>query len=166
MSGKLYSASVVAGMSPEQTYILRAMKVVANIISVVLAIVAAAVVIFTSIRLVDNDWENIALYYRSGATKRQVRLIYLCYFAELMLGALLFAFGMALLVVLSYSVVNQDLLSIQSELAFSLPAAPMVVWCSVNWTTLVTMLAMLLLSEACVLVNRKRLDGELLEKIA
>lgn len=161
--GKLYSASVVAGMSPEQTYVLRAMKVVANIISVVLAIVAAAVVVFTSIRLVDNDRENIALYYRLGATKRQVRLIYLCYFAELMFGAFIFAFGMALLVVFLYSVVNQDLLSIQSELAFSLPAAPRVVWCSVNWSTLITIIVMLLLSEACVLVNHRRLDGELLE---
>lgn len=42
--------------------------------------------ISTSVRLVDQDRRNIALYYSLGATSGQVRRIYLCYFLELMIG--------------------------------------------------------------------------------
>lgn len=160
-----YNASVVAGMSPEEIYILKAMKVIANIISVVFAVVAAVVVIFTSIRLVDYDRKNISLYYSLGATQRQIKIIYFWYFVELMIGALIFAFGVALLAVILYSTVNKYLLSVQSELAFSLLEAPKVVWCGINGSTFIIMAVMLSLAGICVLANNKQLNGKMLEKI-
>jgi len=163
LSERLYSVSVIAGMSPEETYLLRAMKMIANVASIILAGAAAMVTIFTSIRLVDYDKKNIALYYSLGATRQQVKLIYLCYFAELMLGALLFAFGIASLVVILYSSINQHLLGIQYELGFSLLEAPRVIWYGVNGTTFIAMAVMLLLSSICALANNKRLSGETLE---
>ena len=71
-------------MVPETEYIMCVMQLIINVISVVLGVIAMIVVVFTSIRLVDQDKQNIALYYSLGATARQVRIIYLCYFLELM----------------------------------------------------------------------------------
>lgn len=160
LNGRLYNTSVVAGMSPEETYLLRAMKMIANAASIVLAGIAIIIVIFMSIRLVDYDKKNLSLYYSIGATRQQIKLIYLCYFAELMFGALLFAFSVASLVVISYSGINQHLLGIQGELAFNLPETPMVIWYGLDGSTLIIMATMLLLSIVCVAVNRKRLNGE------
>lgn len=159
---RTYTVDVLAGVSPEVQYVLEVVQIILNIISVVLGVVAAVVVIFTSIRLVDQDQRNIALYYSLGATAKQVRAIYLCYFLELMIGAAVFAFVLASGIVLAFSGLNQELLSIQAELGFNLGAAPTVIWYGVNWETLIIILAMLLLAPICVWLNRRRLRGEAL----
>ena len=121
------------------------------------------VVVFTSIRLVDQDKQNIALYYSLGATARQVRIIYLCYFLELMVGAAVLAFGLASMIVLLFTGLNHDLLSIQAMLGFNQATYEPIWWYGVNITVFVIIIAMLLMAPLCVLINRKRLSAATLE---
>lgn len=158
---RTYSVNTVLGVSPETQYIINMIRMVINIISIVLGIIAAVVVIFTSIRLVDQDKQNIALYYSLGATTEQARMVYLCYFLELMIGAAVLAFGLASAVVLAFSFLNQEFLGIQAELGFSLAAVEPVVWYGVNWDVIVIIVGMLMVAGACVLVNNKRLSRQM-----
>ena len=158
LPNRTYSVTVIAGMSPESAYILKIIKMVANIASVVLGIIAAIVVIFTSIRLIDQDRHNIALHYSLGATTGQVRIIYLCYFLELMIGAAIFAFVFANIIVLSFSALNKKMLGIQAMLGFNQMIYESVWWYGMNLMTLMIFVAMLIMAPLCILANRKAIS--------
>jgi hypothetical protein len=160
LPSRTYSVNIVAGMSPETMYIIENMNFVINIVSVALGLIAAIVVVFTSIRLVDQDRQNVALYYSLGATTRQVRTIYLFYFLELMIGAAILAFCSASVIVLAFSFLNQEILGIQSALGFNLVATPGEIWYAVNAGTFVIIVAMLTVSFICIAINNKRLAKE------
>lgn len=160
LPSRTYSVNIVAGMSPETMYIMENMNFVINIVSVALGLIAAIVVVFTSIRLVDQDRQNVALYYSLGATTRQVRTIYLFYFLELMIGAAILAFCSASVIVLAFSFLNQEILGIQSALGFNLVATPGEIWYAVNAGTFVIIVAMLTVSFICIAINNKRLAKE------
>lgn len=160
LPNRTYSVIIVAGMSPETMYIMENMNFVINIVSVALGLIAAIVVVFTSIRLVDQDRQNVALYYSLGATTRQVRTIYLFYFLELMIGAAILAFCSASVIVLAFSFLNQEILGIQSALGFNLVATPGEIWYAVNAGTFVIIVAMLTVSFICIAINNKRLAKE------
>ena len=115
-------------------------------------------VVFTAIRLVDQDCQNIRLYYSIGADSRQVRMLYLCYFVELMVGVLVFALAIASVMVILFNVIYRELLGIQAMLAFSLAEVPFVVWYGVNIEILVILGIILLMAPVCVLVGRKILS--------
>lgn len=154
---RTYLVNAVAGVSPETQYIINMIRMAINIISVALGIIAAVVVIFTSIRLVDQDKQNIALYYSLGATTGQMRMIYLCYFLELMIGAAVLAFGLASGAVLMFSLLNQKLLSIQAMLGFNSIAHAQIIWYGPNIVTIIIMSIMLAMAPLCVLVNLRLL---------
>ncbi len=156
-SNRTYVVSIVAGVSPETQYIINMIRMVINIISIVLGIIAAVVVIFTSIRLVDQDKQNIALYYSLGATTGQVRMIYLCYFLELMIGAAVLAFGLASAVVLAFSFLNQEFLGIQAALGFNLPAISEEIWYAINFNTFIIIAFILAMAIICIAVNSKKI---------
>lgn len=157
LPNRTYLVNVVAGMSPETTYIIKHIKLIINMVSVVLGLIAAIVVIFTSIRLVDQDQHNIALYYSLGATTGQMRMIYSCYFLELMIGAAVLAFGLASGAVLMFSLLNQKLLSIQAMLGFNSIAHAQIIWYGPNIVTIIIMGIMLAMAPLCVLVNLRLL---------
>lgn len=159
-SGRTYAVSIVAGMSPEVQYLMRGIKIVIWGITIALGLVAAVVVIFTSIRLIDQDRKNIALYYSLGSTTGQIRAIYLCYFLELIIGAAVLAFGLASLLVLIFSFANQELLTIQAELGFNLVDIIGVVWYGINVDIFMVMMFMLLMAPVCIIVNEARLRRE------
>ncbi len=152
-----YVASTIAGLSPEYQYVMRMLRLAANIISAALGLVAAVIVIFTNIRLVDQDSKNITLYYSLGATVGQVRKVYLAYFLELMIAALVLAFSISSIAVLLFNLFNHDLISAQSMLAFGLSRPSSEIWYGVNANVIVTIIAMLALAPICVLVNNKKL---------
>lgn len=152
-----YAVSVVAGMSPEVEYIFGVINSVAGVVSVALGLIAAAVVIFTSVRLVDQDKQIIRLYYNLGATPRQVWAIYLCYFLGLMGGALVLALGVATGIVVWFGVANQEILEIQGMLGFGLANEARIWWYGMNAATYATMGAMLGMAAVCVLVNGMKL---------
>lgn len=156
-SNRTYLVNIVAGVSPETQYIINMMRMAINIISVVLGIIATVVVVFTSIRLVDQDKQNIALYYSLGATTGQVRMVYLCYFLELMIGAAVLAFGLASAVVLAFSFLSQELLGIQAALGFNLSAISEEIWYATNINTLIIIAVMLAMAIICIAVNNKKL---------
>lgn len=157
LPNRVYSVNVIAGMSPETMYIMSNMKLVIKIASIALGLIAVIVVIFTSIRLVDQDKQNIALYYSLGATTGQVWMIYLLYFFELMIGAAILAFCLASIIVLMFSILNQKLIDIQSALGFNLKNASGEIWYGINADIFVIIVAMLMMSFVCMMVNSKRL---------
>lgn len=162
--GKKYSATTLAGMAPDTQYVFRVIRTVAGVACLILAAVAVIVVIFTTIRLVDQEKRNIALYYSLGATSGQVSAIYLAYFGLLVLGAAVLALGLAFAVTLIYSALNQELLGTLFMTAFSLPELPKVVLCGVSWELFGFVGLMLLAVPISVLVNRRHLLGLQTEK--
>ena len=154
---RTYSVNTVLGVSPETQYIINMIRMVINTISIVLGIIAAVVVIFTSIRLIDQDKQNIALYYSLGATTGQARMIYLCYFLELMIGAAVLAFGLASAVVLAFSFLNQEFLGIQAALGFNLPAISEEIWYAINFNTFIIIAFILAMAIICIAVNSKKI---------
>ena len=127
-----YSVSVVAGPSPETGVQFAALRLIALGITVVFVVIAVVLVLLMGVRQVSQDQAKIQRYLRLGATSGQVRAVYGLYFLELLLLVLVLAWLLASGVVLGFSVVNQELLSTQALLAFSLPEAPTVIWCGVG----------------------------------
>lgn len=127
-----YSVNVVAGPSPEIGVQFASLKLIALGFTVVFSVIAMVLVLLMGARLVEQDRAKIQRYLRLGATPGQVRAVYSLYFLELMLLVLALAWLLASGVVLGFSAANQELLSTQALLAFSLPTAPMVVWCGVG----------------------------------
>ena len=156
---KQYQVEVLAGAEPATVTILDFVRLGALGLGLVLAAVAAVVVIFTTIRLVDREQENLRLYYSLGATVRQVRGIYLAYFGGLMLGAAVLALVAATVILLIYSAVQQSLLGALFQAAFSLPEAPTVWLWGVNWETGLCFGLMLLTAGLAVLVNWQKLGA-------
>lgn len=132
-----YAVSVVAGPSPETGVQFAALRLVALGITVVAVVIAVALVLLMGVRQVRQDQAKIQRYLRLGATSGQVRAVYGLYFLELILLVLVLAWLLASGVVLGFSVVNQELLSTQALLAFSLPETPTVIWYGVGTPTVV-----------------------------
>lgn len=155
LPNRKYLAETVAGMSPEAYYGFQIFDLVAGVACILLGAIAIIIVIFTTIRLVDQDKNNIALYYSLGATTKQVGAIYLGYFSMLMLGATILALILASIVTLAYSLCSQEMLSEIFMLAFSLPESPFVLLCGINIEVVIFILLMLVMAPVCVLLNRK-----------
>lgn len=156
---KQYQVQVLAGAEPATVMMLDFVRLGALGLGMVVAAVAAVVVIFTTIRLVDREQENLRLYYSLGATARQVRGIYLAYFGGLMLGAAVLVLVAATAILLTYSAVQQSLLGALFQAAFSLPEAPTVWLWGVNWETGLFLGLMLLTAGLAVLVNWRKLEA-------
>lgn len=156
---KQYQVQVLAGAEPATVMMLDFVRLGVLGLGLVLAAVAAVVVIFTTIRLVDREQENLRLYYSLGATARQVRGIYLVYFGGLMLGAAVLAAVAATVILLMYSAVQQSLLGALFQAAFSLPEAPTVWLWGVNWETGLFFGLILLTAGLAVLVNWRKLSA-------
>lgn len=151
-----YSVSTLAGVSPETLFLFRMAHSVLNLLCAVLALVATIITIFTSIRLVDQDQHNIQLYHAFGASRHQVRFIYLAYFLELMLSATLLTFTLASLTTILYSACNQTNLSTLFLVGFSLPEAPTIILWGLNSTTIIFAILLISLAPLAILINRKR----------
>ena len=120
--------------------------------------IAAIIVILSSIRFIDRDRSNIALYYHLGATTRQVKCIYLGYFLTLMLTATLVAFLVATLIIAIFNLTHQDLLSAQALLGFALPAPRTIWWYGLSPELCLSIVIALLLAPLCTLINFKPLS--------
>ncbi len=158
LPNRTYLVNTIAGASPETQYLFDNLQHILSIISAALGLIGIIIIIFTSIRLIDQNTPTITLYYRLGANTQQVHAIYLCYLFELMLGAAILAFSLASIIVFLFSVFHQELLSVQALVGFNLDAAPYVVWYGINLHTFIIIAIMLLISGICVLVNHSKLS--------
>ena len=156
---RIYSVNTLAGMSPETQYVFQAIKTVTVIACIILAAVALVVIIFTSIRLVDQDRQNIALYYNLGATKRQVKAIYFYYFLWLAIGALILATFAAVAIVITYSILNRETLGVLFMVTFSLPEQPEIILCGLNFAICGFAILLLISPALSVAVNGRKLKN-------
>lgn len=151
-----YSVSVVAGPSPEIGAQFAALRLVALGITVVAVVIAVVLVLLMGSRQVSQDQAKIQRYLRLGATSGQVRAVYGLYFLELILLVLVLAWLLASGVVLGFSVVNQELLSTQALLAFSLPETPTVIWYGVGIPTVVVSGLVILQAPLLILLSWRK----------
>ena len=151
-----YSVNVVAGPSPEIGVQFASLKLIALGFTVVFSVIAMVLVLLMGARLVEQDRAKIQRYLRLGATPGQVRAVYGLYFLELMLLVLALAWLLASGVVLGFSAANQELLSTQALLAFSLPTAPTVVWYGVGIPALVVSGLVILQAPLLILLSWRK----------
>lgn len=150
--------SIIIGADTDFYSSMSFLHLALDVISAFLVVVALTIIIFTSIRLVDNDQKVIALYRSLGASSRQIRVIYLARFFLLSLFATLSAFFLALIALLIYSRVEQSHLSTIFTLAFSLSEAPNIVILGLNWEiAVIAMISLLASPLLAVFSNLRRL---------
>ncbi len=90
-------------------------------------IIAIIIVVFTFIRLVDQDARLVALYRSLGATKLDVFTIYLWYLMELCLLSILLASVIGLVMACIISLLNMPALKVELEAFYGLkPQIPLV----------------------------------------
>lgn len=154
-----YSVSVIAGMPPEAQFVFQILKMIALAIGATLVIIALIVIIFTSIRLVDQDRKNIVLYYNLGATRSQVKKIYFCYFLWLVVGALILALSIAVVITLGYSALNSETLSVLFMTAFSLTEQPQIILCDFNMIIYCFAIILLFSPVFCIIFNKRQLNN-------
>lgn len=154
---RAYMTTVVAGKSPINIYAINIIKQVARGAYIVLIIAAFIVSIFTSIKIVDQDKNSIKMYQSLGATHKQIRLIYMSYFASIIIKAAILSFLIAAIIVLTFSALNQDLIQAQAILGFGIMNPPYIIWYGVDMDTLLIFATMIILAPACVFINGKRL---------
>ena len=112
---------------------------------IVLMVVAVLVAVGTYARLVGKDVKVISLYYAMGATRRQVRLVYLTYLMLLSLMAVVFALGVGYGLAALLSVFNAEALSQVFMLGFGLTEQP-TIWL-MGWNEwILAMLGVILLT--------------------
>ena len=150
-----YFVSVLAGLSPETLYIFENFKSIINITTIILMIILGVIIIFTSIRLIQQDYHITNLYYNLDATTKQINLIYLCYFLETLASALLFAFITSSILLLIFNISHHELISEQAMLSFSLQKAPDVFWYGLDIEIFLVALATLGLAPLCTIINSK-----------
>ena len=99
-----------------------------NFAMAVLIVVALVIVLFTFVRIINDEAKTIALYRSLGATGKDIFLIYLCELFEFSLFTILFAFlvggGIALLVSGNYSELLSK--SINKNFGFNFSITPLI----------------------------------------
>lgn len=154
-----YDAKVILGLSPEITYTFNFFQIIIRIVSIILFIVATAVILSTNTRLIAQDEEEIVLYRSLGATKSQLKIFYGIYFFILIISALIFAYFVASFILILFHLFRGQLINIQAALAFSLKDVPQVFWYGVSSDILVIIVAALLLAPLSTLLNSRKFSS-------
>ncbi len=137
MCGKDYKYQVVSAVSdPILTYEnLQNVWLVFKIVAAVLAVIALIITLSTYARLIGKDLKIISLYHALGATKRQIRIVYVVYLLMLSLMAVGFAILLGLAFAATLSIVNMEALRQVWVLAFGTQAGEiwLIGWNSMIW---------------------------------
>lgn len=80
---------------------------VITVVSVVLMVIAVIIALSTYSRLIGRDLKIISLYHAMGASRKQIRLVYITYFLMLSLAAVVFATILGSVLALIISLTNQ-----------------------------------------------------------
>lgn len=90
---------------------------VITVVSVVLMVIAVIIALSTYSRLIGRDLKIISLYHAMGASRKQIRLVYITYFLMLSLAAVVFAMILGSVLALIMSLTNQASLQVVFMLA-------------------------------------------------
>ena len=151
MCGKDYKYQVVSAISdPIMTYEnLQNVWLVFRIVAAVLAVIALIIALSTYARLIGKDMKIISLYHALGATKGQIRMVYIVYLLMLSLMAVGFAIIIGLALAAILSAVNMESMKQVWSLAFGTQAKE--IWL-IGWNNLIWWLAGVRLLTAIVAV--------------
>lgn len=115
-----------------------------GITAAVLAVIALIIAVSTYARLIGKDMKIIALYHAMGATRGQVRLVYLSYLLILSVMTVVFSLAVGLGMALLLGAVNGEAISQVFWMGFGVE--PGKIWL-VGWNWMIwVMVAVLLLS--------------------
>ncbi len=151
MCGKDYKYQVVSAVSnPLTTYEnLQNVWLVFKIVAAVLVVIAVIIALSTYARLIGKDLKIISLYHALGATKGQIRVVYVVYLLMLSVMAVGFAVIVGLILAAVLSMVNMTALEQVWSLAFGVEAGA--IWL-VGWNNLIWWLTGAILLTAVVAV--------------
>jgi len=154
MCGKDYKYQVLSAVSnPIMTYDnLQNVWLVFKIVAAVLAVIAIVIMISTYGRLIGKDVKIIALYHAIGASKAQIKLVYLTYLLTLSLMTVGFAIVVGLALAAILSLVNMTALTQVFTLSFGVETSE--IWL-VGWNNLTLWIvgAMILAAVIAVLLG-------------
>lgn len=140
MCSKDYKYQVVSAVSnPLTTYDnLQNVWLVFKIIAAVLVVIAVIIALSTYVRLIGKDLKVISLYHALGATKGQIRVVYIVYLLMLSLMAVGFAIIVGLILAVALSIINTEALGQVWSLAFGVETGAILL---VGWNNLIWWLA-------------------------
>lgn len=144
----------------------RAINFLVGILSIVLIAVALVVILFTVVRVIKQETRNAALYRALGATKGEVKQIYLWYVLELCAWTVVFALVVGVILVLVVCGINQGaLVSVFSTAYGQVLAGPVIL---LGWTTKLLGIAgvVFLIAPICILLTSGQFkDKKLMAKL-
>ncbi len=151
MCGKDYKYQVMSAVSdPLTTYDnLQNIWLIFKIVILVLIIIAVIIALSTYARLISKDLKIISLYHALGATKGQIRVVYIVYLLMLSLMAVGFAILLGLGLAAVLSMVNMEALSQVWSLAFGVEAEA--IWL-IGWNNLIWWITGVILLTAVIAV--------------
>ncbi len=152
-----YYVDIVAGMSPEILYLLHGLENIVGIASLVLMIIALIALSVSLHQTLKQSAKELAKYRRRGLMVSQIRMVHIYYCFMLMIGVVLLALGLASLVVILFSTMNQNLLSAQYLLGFSLDAAPQVMYYGFGIRTVIILAMIPLTGVLAALIGTRKL---------
>lgn len=154
---KQYYFDVVLGISPLQMRIFNLEQGILDIFCGALMLIAIFIFVLNSTRLVNYEANNIQLYQSLGASHAQIRLLFLLKFSIIAIFSVIFAIFTALLINLSYNLVEQANLSTIFTVAFGLPELPKVFLLGLGLDSIVFIIIFMLAPGLATLVNSKKL---------
>ncbi len=165
MCGKDYKYQVVSAVSnPLTTYEnLQNVWLVFKIVAAVLVVIAVIIALSTYARLIGKDLKIISLYHALGATKGQIRVVYVVYLLMLSVMAVGFAVIAGLILAAVLSMINMEALGQVWSLAFGAEAGA--IWL-IGWNNLIWWLtgAMLLTAVVAVILGNGNFTSKELAK--
>lgn len=133
--------------------------VVYGVVCVVLMAIVVAIEAGTYTRLIGQDTKTIALYYAMGATRRQIRRVYMVYLLLLSVIAVVVAGLIGVGLAMMVSMVNGEALTQAFVLGFGTEARK--VWLmGWNWQIVVMMGVVLMMVPVVVLCNAKQFTSK------
>lgn len=151
MCGNDYKYQVMTAVSnPLTTYEnLQNIWLVFKIVAAVLVVIAVIIALSTYARLIGKDLKIISLYHALGATKGQIRVVYIVYLLMLSVMAVGFAILLGLGLAAVLSMVNMEALSQVWSLAFGVEAEA--IWL-IGWNNLIWWITGVILLAAVIAV--------------
>lgn len=125
---------------------------------IVLLVVAAVVLVFTFVHLIDHEVQTIALYRALGATTGNIVMIYLIYLLELCVLAIIFATLVGTVMAFAINLFDAQALAIWIEHEYELEIDTALILWGLNWHYLQIVLLMLMLVPVTFILTFDRMS--------
>ena len=139
-------------------------KRIFNYAAIALMVMGAIIMVFTFIRLIDQDKQNIALYRSLGANGRDIFIIYLSFLLELCVFTTIFAILLGAILSFVLSFINSSPLSAMLTAHYLITPKEPIILFGINQSCLNLIIMILAIAPICSLLSIDHFSNKNLAK--